>query len=1022
LYKRRTNGWAVWGNSQENPYFKAAVPKGGTKEIITVNRQSVSVNADFYAEKTISIPYGQVFYSVQGLSEFIKSYGQHLINQGMIFDYNENNRTYDWNQMISQFIWWTQQYWEIGSTINLNPAARLAQVFREDLVVQPLTIQGQNFMLNQDLVPLQGQNVAIIRENQLFNAAVLSDGDTIAYTNFNLASIESAVVFNNTTEFNDTIYDLVTGLRQDRLMFQGYKSADWRGYMNAAGFIISYDDIKDWVSNTKYASGEIVKYKGQYWTANQLIQPNDNFAQEQWNPTSYDKLQFGLLPNPSTMAYESLFYYDTTRPNFAEDQDLASYSLIGFRPRQYLTDIDLSLTTQVNVYQTMIQQKGTNLIANAFKKAELLQGQIDYNIKENWAIKNKTFGSVSNNNFVEALLSQTLLTGNPSIVAFTTGTARVGADQNININDSEQLINWEEKPTSQFFLPLSQNNYNDERGLPSAGYVNLNDVKFTTYTLDGLNQNTATIDSIYRSNNIWVASYRGSWNVFTPQALGVPVTSVINNLNGSIQINFESAHGLKQYDAIVLFEMDVRVNAYYEVQEVPSSTSITVLKDLDPGVLQIVKTGLVFKLVSRRFAQASDQVYTTVPYSEFYNKLSWVDEDVNNQWAVWQAQPDYTYYSFILPNGTNITNLGTAVAYSDLIGYITSDATTGTWYRNYTNADGTSALQSFSQPLSQLGTDVVIAGEYVYASDPLNDNVYVYKYNPFTNYVDELQVIAQTNTGAVAAGLDGQWLYIANTTDRTIAVWALNNVSGLYQFVNTITGPTAATGFGTSIATSIDGDKLIVGAPYESLTGFDNCGSTYVYSRGFESFQSRGTTVTTYTVSQPIPNQVADVYVNDVITTDVIIFPTGEIVFNNPPQYGSTIAVSYGQFTLVQQMYSAQPVVGGNFGLSVSTNRYGGEIVIGSPYDVVTANKVRGVQGAVYRWTNSGQEYGSVIGRVEGIQSGTIFIDGYRVNFAGTAAQIAEQINVITPANIKATASGEVLVIGVITDTTITLE
>ena len=1021
IVQKTTNGWAVWGNSQENPYFKAAVPKGGTKEIITVNRQSVSVNADFYAEKTISIPYGQVFYSVQGLSEFIKSYGQHLINQGMIFDYNENNRTYDWNQMISQFIWWTQQYWEVGSTINLNPAARLAQVFREDLVVQPLTIQGQNFMLNQDLVPLQGQNVAIIRENQLFNAAVLSDGDTIAYTNFNLASIESAVVFNNTTEFNDTIYDLVTGLRQDRLMFQGYKSADWRGYMNAAGFIISYDDIKDWVSNTKYASGEIVKYKGQYWTANQLIQPNDNFAQEQWNPTSYDKLQFGLLPNPSTMAYESLYYYDTTRPNFAEDQDLASYSLIGFRPRQYLTDIDLSLTTQVNVYQTMIQQKGTNLIANAFKKAELLQGQIDYDIKENWAIKNKTFGSVSNNNFVEALLSQTLLTGNPSIVAFTTGTARVGADQNININDSQQLINWEEKPTSQFFLPLSQNSYNDERGLPSAGYVNLNDVKFTTYTLDGLNQNTATIDSIYRSNNIWVASYRGSWNVFTPQALGVPVTSVINNLNGSIQINFESAHGLKQYDAIVLFEMDVRVNAYYEVQEVPSSTSITVLKDLDPGVLQIVKTGLVFRLVSRRFAQASDQVYTTVPYSEFYNKLSWVDEDVNNQWAVWQARPAYTYFSFLLPNGTNTTNLGTAVAYSDLIGYIASDATTGTWYRNYTNADGTSALQSFSQPLSQLGTGVIIAGEYVYASDPLNDNVYVYKYNPFTNYVDELQVISQTNTGAVAAGLDGQWLYIANTTDRTTAVWALNNVSGLYQFVNTITGPTAATGFGTSIATSIDGDKLIVGAPYESLTGFDNCGSTYVYSRGFESFQSRGTTVTTYTVSQPIPNQVADVYVNDVITTDVIIFPTGEIVFNNPPQYGSTIAVSYGQFTLVQQMYSAQPVVGGNFGLSVSTNRYGGEIVIGSPYDVVTANKVRGVQGAVYRWTNSGQEYGSVIGRVEGIQSGTIFIDGYRVNFAGTAAQIAEQINVITPANIKATASGEVLVIGVITDTTITL-
>lgn len=1021
IVQKTASGWAVWGNSQGSPYFKVAVPAGGTKEIITVNGQSVTVNAEFYPDKTLSIPYGQVFYSVQGVSEFIKSYGQRLIDQGMIFDYSENNETYDWNQMISRFIWWTQQYWETGSTINLNPSARLLQIDREDLVVQPLTLQDQNFMLNQDLIPLQSQNVAIIRENQLFNAAVLSDGDTIAYTNFNLSSIESAVVFNNYTEFNDTIYDLVTGLRQNRLILQGHKSADWRGYMNAAGFIISYDDIEEWKSMTKYASGSIVKYKGQYWTASTLIQPNDNFAQEQWIPTSYDSLQFGLLPNPSTMAYESLYYYDTTRPNFSQDQDLASYSLIGFRPRQYLTDIDLSLTTQVNVYQTMIQEKGTNLIANAFKKAELLQGKIDYNIKENWAIKNSVFGSVSNNNFVEALLNQTLLTSNPSLIAFTTGTPVTGAEQNININDTTQLINWQDKPTSANFLPLYQNDYRDERGLPSAGFVNLNDAKFTTYTLDGLNQNTATIDSIYRSNIIWAASHRGTWNVFTPQALGILVTSVINNLDGTIQINFESAHGLTQYDSVVLFQMDARVNAYYEVQSVPSSVSITVLKDLDPGVLQVVGTGLMFKLVSRRFAQASDQVYSTVPYSEFYDKKSWVDEDVDNQWAVWQAQPAYSSNSFQLPSGAANENFGTSVAYSDKIGYIASDSTVGTWYRSFTDIDGVAATQEFSIPLSQLGTDVIIAGDFVYASDPLNNNVYVYQFNPFTNYVDQIQVISQVNTGALAAGIDGQWLYIANTTNRSVSVWALSDVSGLYQFVNTITGPTSAIGFGTSIATSIDGNKLVVGAPFEGLSGFDNCGSAYVYSRSVEIFQSLGTTVTTYTVSQTIPNQIADVYINDVITTDVMIFADGRVVLNNPPSFGSTIAVSYGQFTLVQQMYSAQPRVGGNFGLSVSTNRYGGEAAIGSPYDVVTANKIAGVQGAVYRWTNSGQEYGSVIGRVVGTKTGTIFVNGYRVNFTGNAQQIADQINVTTPANVRADASGEILVIGVITDTSVTL-
>lgn len=1006
IVQKTSSGYTVWGNSQSDPLFVLAVPAGGVTEKLTTNDLSVEVSADFFTNRTTTVAYGTLFYSAQGVSEFIKQYSQYLINQGMIFSYSENDITYTWNQLIRQFLWWVQQDWAVGSTISLNPAAKLATVIRSGLTVQPLTLQQQNFILNQSLIPLQNQNISVFRNNESFAVQVLNDGDTIAYTNFNLASIEHAVIFDNSTVFNDTIYDLVTGLRQNRLLLKGYKSGEWNGYMNAAGFMINEDDIQEWSANKKYAVGMIVTYKAQYWVANRLIQPQTNFVQEQWTPTSYDKIQTGLLPNSSTAAYESLYYYNTTIPNFITDADLSAYSLIGYRPRQYLADADLTLTTQINIYQQIIQQKGTNLIANAFKRANLAQGQIDYDIKENWAIKTNIFGSVLNTNFVECLLDQSVATGNPTIIAFTDGTNVTEAQTNINISD--ELINWEFPPRTPNFLP-SYVSLDDERGLPTAGYVNLADAKFKTFMLEDLNSNQLNIDALYRSDIVWAASYRGSWNVFTPQAIQVQVTSIVNNLNGTITIVFASAHGLAKNDPIVLFGMDTRVNAYYSVNSVVSATRISVNKTLDSTILQLNTTGILFKLVSRKFEQASDQVYNTVLYSEFYAKRSWVDNSADDKWAVWQCAPVYQPTNFLAPLTTN-NNIGSSVAYTANIGYLSADNSIGVIYRNYIDQYGISRRQKISALNAQLGSKMIAFGDYLYTSDSINGKVYVFKLNVSTNIMVRYATIDQVNTGAIAASTDGSWLYIADASTKTISVYGWFNNE--YMNVTTIIGPESAEGFGTSISCSIDGVKLVVGAPYENLNGIDNCGSIYVYSRTVERFTA--TDSVTYLTSQTIPNQLAYVFVDDVISPTAMIFLAGKVVFRLPVAQGSIIEVSYGQFILVQQMYSRTPINGGNYGISVDTNKYGAQVIAGAPFDVVTSNLTPNVAGAAYSYTNGGQLYGSVVGEVIGSVSGTMFIDGYKIDFSGTASQIADQINALTPVNVVATASDNILQIGLI--------
>ena len=1023
IVQKTNQGWTVWGNSQSDPYFVLAVPAGGTTETLTTNGLSVEVSAAYFTNQTTQIAYGTEFYSAQGVAEFIKSYGQHLSDQGMIFNYTENTVTYTWNQLILQFLWWIQQDWAVGSTISLNPAARVVDINRPGLVVQPLTLQQQNFVLNQNLIPLQNQNIAVIRDNTAFTTRVLSDADSVAYGNFNLASIEHAVIFDNYTVFNDTIYDLITGLRQERLLLRGYKSGAWNGCMNASGFLLNEDNIQEWSPNRKYPVGSIVTYKSSYWVANQLIEPqtnvqqgrtnsnqvtqfDSNFVQEQWTPISYDSIQTGLLPNPSTAAYESLYYYNTTVPNFAGDADLSAYSLIGYRPRQYMADAELTLTTQINVYQQLIQLKGTNLIANAFKKAQLLQGQIDYDIKENWAIKSSVFGSTLNSNFVECLLDQSILTGNPTIVAYTNGTPVTGAQENVDI--TTELINYEIPPLTPNFLPAYTSSYSDERGLPTAGYVNLDDAKFKVFTLTDLNANVDNLNRVYRGDTIWVASYRGSWDVFTPQALQVQVTGVINNLNGTITIEFASAHGLEKYDPVVLCNLDTRVNGSYEIQSVTSNTRVVVARVLDPSVLQIVATGVLFKLVSRRFEQASDQTYSTVQYSEFYAKNSWIDSDQNDQWAVYQSAPVYKQADLPISGGTN-NNIGSSVAYSAAIGYVTADSSAGIIYRVYTDSNGVQQVQTIEVPGSNVGAELVAIGDTLYASDSVNGEVYIFTLVPSINLLQETGSVLQANTGAIAVTSDLSWLFIANSSSRTVAAYLLQDDQ--YVYINTITGPTDAEGFGTSLAVSNDGEKIIIGAPLESLDAIDNCGSVYVYSRTIERFFATGQT--TFTVSQTIPQQRAIVSVNDVAVSNVIVFANGNVSFTTAPAYGSTVEVSYGQFILVQQFYSNTPINGGDYGISVATNKWGAQFVVGAPFDLVTANNIINVAGAAYVYVNSGQQYGSIVGEVSGSQSGTVFIDGYIVNFNGTISQIVTQINVATPENIVASSVDNQLIIGI---------
>ena len=135
------NGWKVFGNSQDQAYFTTDTPinNGKTSEV-EVDDYSVKIAQD-YTTETVNeqlVPYGTQFFTFQGLSQFLASYGAWLSRKGMIFDNIENGIEINWNIMIKEYLYWTQFNWEKGSLLTVNPSAQNLKIEKESDIVQAI--------------------------------------------------------------------------------------------------------------------------------------------------------------------------------------------------------------------------------------------------------------------------------------------------------------------------------------------------------------------------------------------------------------------------------------------------------------------------------------------------------------------------------------------------------------------------------------------------------------------------------------------------------------------------------------------------------------------------------------------------------------------------------------------------------------------------------------------------------------------------------------------------------------------
>ena len=639
-------GWAVYGYNMSQPYFNILQSRiNGNLATISSGGSTIRVPVD-YTNNVVQIPYGYVFTNRTLMADFLLSYGALLQKQGLVFNTIENGYVLDWNQMVSEFLYWSNQGWESGSIINLNPGASKFIVERPGAIVDSIAAQTvENMVLNADGRQFNARDLVIERLDNTFSVSSLTS-ETINFLSIKFTNYENMIVLDNVSIFNDLIYNPVTGARQSRVRLAGWNTTQWNGQLNAPGFILNQNNIKPWNPLKKYARGEIVEWKNTYYSALDIVQPSSKFDITQWTVSDYTLIQQGLLPNAANKSDQLANSYNVYSANLELNQDLFSYALIGWKPRQYMVNLELDSTSQVQLYQQFLGTKGTLRAADIFSLSDLGRGPTHYQIYENWAIQRGIYGANANRSFYELQLNEALLNSNPSTIQVVIPGESSEADQTVLVNNlwkSSYKITSPNILTTEI-VPVGNT------ALPSAGYVNFDDVDVTVFDLSVPVNLNANLTDIKLGSSIWAAKINEyDWGIYRTSKMPGYLSSVTTNLDGTSVFAFSQPHGITTVNAttadltfIIRFFSDL-VDGAYKILSVPSINQlVAVFSFANPSQITATGNGIGFVLQTQRVSQASDTL--NLPYANSLipgNKV-WVDNNGLDLWEVLEKQEVFT--------------------------------------------------------------------------------------------------------------------------------------------------------------------------------------------------------------------------------------------------------------------------------------------------------------------------------------------------------------------------------------------
>jgi len=956
IVEKTSNGFSVRGYDLNNPYFTIipSIVNTNAYKITVLNAEGV-VYRDYQSIK-LTVPYGYEFKSRQQVVDFLISYERYLVAQGFQFnDYDtELKETRNWKLSSKEFLFWAQQGWAVGSLLILNPVANYLKLATIGSIVDGVSdSQYGSRILDQNYTLVKNTDYNVTRSANTFTVQ-LQDQNVLAFAELNLVQYEHVLIFDNTTVFDDVIYRPELGNRQYRLKVVGQKTANWDGSLYAPGFVYNSSTVQEWQPGRDYLKGELVQFKNLFYVALQLVPGTAEFDFSQWKQLSQTEIKSGLLPNWSTIAVKSQSYYDSYSD--FDDEDIVRYShgLIGFKPRQYLVDLGLTDATQIEFYKGYIREKGSANAVNELTRAEFNNLKSDINYFEEWAVRVGEYGALDSNPYIEVNLDETAFSANPTTAEFVPDSRANEAD-GITVFNRFQLYRSTNEFTGNIALNRDDSSlYNSD--IPTAGYVNIDDVDATIFDLANYQELNNDLDNIGTGYKIWVAKdFTQDWNVYRVTETNNFVVEINNVLDGVITFRTERPHGLQENEIFLMRKFDAVYDGFYQVFNVVDLNTVAVVYYKNPsnldGLTTLTGNGILMRLDSMRFLYMEDaRVYgLTNPIRNWkVGDKIWIDDDAatsfvqgqpfetpSKTWKVYEKTIPWSYGQtldkFELDYQSN-SGFGTSIrmSYDGLIVVAGSPYanTTPTW-----SATEVTTGRLFSY-------DKNYAGEFIQgfnlAADAGNANVQVSEYGYSVDLAVEKMVV-----GAPGSYGNTGMAFVYNRPVGTTQ----------YQRAQVIVGNIGATGrFGSSTSFDYSGRWLYIGAPAEDrvyVYGLNThvTRKEYVYSASGSSANIKlNFTPDVANVAASLLVTISDrTYIPDVDYTligDTLVF---------------TANVPATTVTIVQQPYFSQvgeELVGpdnSEFGYDLDSSEDGAQLAVGAPNANVMVNGTWKIgAGAVY--------------------------------------------------------------------------
>ena len=805
IVEKTLTGYTVSGYDQEFPFFIVNPSILNNKnEVITVNGLSAKIYQDA-VDSPYTVPYGTEFRLVQQLVDFLISYERGLRALGFMFTGFEQDlqEEQNWTLSAKELLYWAQQGWAPGTVIVLNPIATKLSLRSTGAIVDEITnLPNGNKILDQNFIPIKNNNFNITRtESPIGNAFEINtlNGSSICFAKLDLIQFEHVLIFDNVSDFGDIVYIPSQGTRQARLKLSGYKSGDWTGALSAPGYIYSNPRIPVWTPGQDYRTGDLVIYNNLYYTAIQSIPAANTFSSTLWSKIDKSAIQTGLLQNFSLNASQFDNIYDVDNPPSNETFQEYSAGLIGFRQRQYLTDLGISIPTQTKFYQGYIKEKGSLNAITALTSANFNNINGNITMFEEWAFKAGTYGGTNSNQFTEYVLDQSTFKNSP-VTAFsiqdTYSTGNVIANLTLaNVYNSSNLYT----TTTSLYSNRKYDYYMSD--IPSTGYDSIDDIDYTIFDLSTFN---GSVSSLGGGSKIWVAKdSENKWDISRVTETQILAIKLLYSLDSNAVLTFNKKHPYQIGDSLVLKYFHTKFDGIYTVIGMPNPLSVLIkisneqLLPSQPSALQyliragsITGTGTAYSLETARLPTVSTLANTAAPSTGWLeNDKVWIDNATSNGWGVYSFN---TPWARLSPETQYYEAAGTALGKSVRISSNAKYVYVGNPGNNKVYADvlvtGTAIGANITKSESKFGTTIESQGNLLAIGSASNVTLYRHESNTIT----VIQTLSSSNVASNVASIsmtdNGSRIYVGG-----------NNIVEMYRpavctFLRTVANATVYVG------------------------------------------------------------------------------------------------------------------------------------------------------------------------------------------------------------------------------------